>query len=97
MKKILFMAAMFAATVCNAQVVLWNGEDKDIDTDGGFWNRADPTVVDDNGNKCLKVTLKANPGVGIKSIIMLPCPLAMLISRACVVSHSASRWPRSIM
>jgi hypothetical protein len=34
MKKILFMAAMFAATVCNAQVVLWNGEDKDIDTDG---------------------------------------------------------------
>ena len=62
MKKILFMAAMFAATVCNAQVVLWNGEDKDIDTDGGFWNRADPTVVDDNGNKCLKVTLKANPG-----------------------------------
>ena len=62
MKKIIFMAAMFAATVCNAQVVLWNGEDKDIDTDGGFWNRADPTVVDDNGNKCLKVTLKANPG-----------------------------------
>lgn len=53
MKKILFMVAMFAATVCNAQVVLWNGEDKDIDTDGGFWNRADPTVVDDNGNKCL--------------------------------------------
>ena len=28
MKKIIFMAAMFAATVCNAQVVLWNGEDK---------------------------------------------------------------------
>ncbi len=62
MKKILFMAAMFAATVCNAQVVLWNGEDKEIGSDGGFWNRADPTVVDDNGNKCLKVTLKANPG-----------------------------------
>jgi hypothetical protein len=62
MKKILFMAAMFAATVCNAQVELWNGEDKEIGSDGGFWNRADPTVVDDNGNKCLKVTLKANPG-----------------------------------
>ena len=61
MKKIIFMAAMFAATVCNAQVVLWNGSDKEINSDGGFWNRADPTVVDDNGNKCLKVTLRANP------------------------------------
>ncbi len=53
---------MFVATVCNAQVILWDGEDKEVGTDGGFWNRADPTVVDDNGNKCLKLTLKANPG-----------------------------------
>jgi len=62
MKKMLLLATMFAATVCNAQVVLWNGDDKDVNTDGGFWNRADPTVVEDNGNKCLKITLKANPG-----------------------------------
>jgi hypothetical protein len=62
MKKLLFMATVFAATVCNAQVVLWDGEDKEVGSDGGFWNRADPTVVDDNGNKCLKVTLKNNPG-----------------------------------
>lgn len=53
---------MFVATVCNAQVILWDGENKEVGTDGGFWNRADPTVVDDNGNKCLKLTLKANPG-----------------------------------
>jgi len=62
MKKLLLLAALFAATVCNAQVVLWNGEDKEVGSDGGFWNRADPTVVEDKGNKCLKVTLKANPG-----------------------------------
>jgi hypothetical protein len=61
MKKLFLMATMFAATVCNAQVVLWDGEDKELGSDGGFWNRADPTVVEDNGNKCLKITLKANP------------------------------------
>lgn len=62
MKKTLLLATMFVATVCNAQVILWDGENKEVGTDGGFWNRADPTVVDDNGNKCLKLTLKANPG-----------------------------------
>ncbi len=51
-----------ATMTASAQVVLWDGEDKDINTDGGFWNRADPTVVEDNGNKCLKITLKDNPG-----------------------------------
>ena len=61
MKKILLLAALFAATVSNAQVVLWNGDDKEVDTKGGFWDRADPTVVEEDGNKCLKVTLKANP------------------------------------
>ena len=50
-----------ATMTASAQVVLWDGEDKEVNSDGGFWNRADPTVVDDNGNKCLKVTLKANP------------------------------------
>lgn len=62
MRKLFLLATLAVATVCNAQVVLWNGEDKELGSDGGFWNRADPTVVDDNGNKCLKVTLKANPG-----------------------------------
>lgn len=62
MKKILFMVLFFATITCNAQVILWNGEDKELGSDGGFWNRADPTVVEENGNKCLKVTLKSNPG-----------------------------------
>ncbi len=52
---------MATATV-GAQTVIWNGEDKELGSDGGFWNRADPTVVEDNGNKCLKITLKDNPG-----------------------------------
>ena len=53
---------LFAATVCNAQVVLWDGTDKEVGSDGGFWDRADPTVVEEDGNKIMKFTLKANPG-----------------------------------
>ena len=49
---------LFAATVCNAQVVLWDGTDKEVGSDGGFWNRAEPTVVEDEGNKIMKFTLK---------------------------------------
>lgn len=53
---------LFAATTSFSQVILWNGDDKEAGSDGGFWNRADPTVVEENGNKCMKFTLKANPG-----------------------------------
>lgn len=60
MKKIILMAAMFAATVCNAQVTLWNGDDKEVGSDGGFWDRATPTVVEEEGNKVMKFTLKAS-------------------------------------
>ena len=62
MKKILLLAALFAATTCNAQTIIWNGEDKKLGSDGGFWNRADPTVVEKDGSKCLKITLKENAG-----------------------------------
>ena len=62
MKKLFLLGMLFAATVCNAQVVLWNGTDKEVGSDGGFWGRADATVVDEGGNKCLKITTKANPG-----------------------------------
>ena len=47
---------LFAATVCNAQVVLWDGTDKEAGSDGGFWNRADPTVVEEDGNNIMKFT-----------------------------------------
>ena len=51
-----------AAMTAQAQVVLWNGTDKEVGSDGGFWGRADATVVDEGGNKCLRITTKANPG-----------------------------------
>ena len=54
---------MFAATVCNAQVVLWDGEGKEVGSDGGFWNRANPTVVEEeDGNKVMKFTTQAQTG-----------------------------------
>ena len=51
-----------AAMTAQAQVVLWNGTDKEVGSDGGFWGRAEPTVVEEGGNKFMKFTLKANPG-----------------------------------
>lgn len=57
MKKVFLLGMLFVATVCNAQVVLWNGDDKEVGSDGGFWNRCTPTVVEEDGNKCLKATL----------------------------------------
>ena len=61
MRKLFLLSMLFAATVCNAQVVLWDGTDKEVGSDGGFWVRADATVVEEGGNKCLKITTKANP------------------------------------
>lgn len=62
MRKLFFLATLFAATLCNAQVVLWNGDDKEVGSDGGFWNRATPTVIEEDGNKVMKFTTAANPG-----------------------------------
>lgn len=61
-KQLLTLFMMLTAVTASAQIVLWNGDDKEKGTDGGFWNRADPTVIEDGSNKCLKATLKANPG-----------------------------------
>lgn len=62
MRKLFLIGMLFAASVCNAQVVLWDGTDKEVGSDGGFWGRADATVLEEGGNKCLKITTKANPG-----------------------------------
>lgn len=62
MRKLFLLGMLFAATTSFSQVILWNGDDKEAGSDGGFWKRADPTVVEENGNKCMKFTLKANPG-----------------------------------
>ena len=60
-KKLLMLVFAMAAMTAQAQVVLWNGTDKEVGSDGGFWGRADATVVEEGGNKCLKITTKANP------------------------------------
>ena len=63
MRKLFLLGMLFAATTSFSQVILWNGDDKEVGSDGGFWNRAEPTVVEEeDGNKCMKFTLKANPG-----------------------------------
>ena len=63
MKKLLLtLVTLVTATAASAQIVIWNGEDKTVNSDGGFWNRADPTVVEESGNKCLRIVPKANPG-----------------------------------
>ncbi len=61
-RKFLVFAMTLMAMTASAQIVVWNGEDKEVGSDGGFWNRADPTVVVEDGSKCLKIMPKANPG-----------------------------------
>ena len=56
-KHLLTLFMMLAAVTASAQIVLWNGDDKEVGSDGGFWNRSTPTVVEEDGNKCLKITL----------------------------------------
>jgi hypothetical protein len=36
MKKVFLLGMLLTATVCNAQEVLWNGEDRELGSDGGF-------------------------------------------------------------
>ena len=64
MRKLFLLGMLFAATTGFSQIVIWNGEDKELGSDGGFWGRADATVEEEGGNKCLKITTKANPNPG---------------------------------
>lgn len=70
MKKFTLLAlAIMASATSFAQTTLWNGEDKEINTDGGMWaDRCSPKVVenpDKNNNvnkseKCLQFTINGN-------------------------------------
>lgn len=68
MKKITLIAlAIMASATSFAQTILWSGEDKELNTDGGMWNRCSPTVVnnpvkdDVNGSeRCLQFTINGN-------------------------------------
>ena len=70
MKKFTLIAlAIMASATSFAQTTLWNGEDKELKTDGGMWaDRCSPKVVenpDKNNNvnkseKCLQFTINGN-------------------------------------
>lgn len=67
MKKVFLLAMLFAATVSNAQVVIWDGEDENITSKNeyaGWWDRGNPSLVDNpekdginTSAKCLKFTM----------------------------------------
>lgn len=61
-KRLLTLAMTMATLAASAQIVIWNGDDKETGSDGGFWKRANPTVVDEDGNKYLKITTQAKTG-----------------------------------
>ncbi|MBQ8065554.1 MAG: hypothetical protein IJ144_03070 [Prevotella sp.] len=70
MKKFFLLATLFATTVCNAQTVLWDGEDESVTSRnqfGGWWDRGNPSVVENpekdginTSEKCLKFTMTGN-------------------------------------
>ena len=58
---------LFAATVCSAQTMLWDGEEAILGSKGGCWDDGNPTVVANpakdavNGSdKCLMFTMTSN-------------------------------------
>ena len=64
MKKFTLIAlAIMASATSFAQTTLWNGEDKELNTDGGMWDRCSPKVVEtpdkndvNSSSKCLEFT-----------------------------------------
>lgn len=65
MKKIItFSFALMASATMFAQTTLWDGEKREIGTQGGLWADGSPTVVENpekgginNSDKCLKFTM----------------------------------------
>ena len=59
--------AIMASVATFAQTTLWNGEDKDVNTDGGFWDRCSSKVVENpqkegvnTSDKCLQFEISGN-------------------------------------
>lgn len=65
MKKFTLIAlAIMVSATSFAQTTLWNGEDKELNTDGGMWDRCSPRVVEtpdkndvNSSDKCLEFTI----------------------------------------
>ena len=76
MKRIAFFLILCAvSTITMAQVVLWNGDDKEVGSDGGFWKRAEPKVVEEAGNKVMKFTTMESSGTWDKEHCNFALPL----------------------
>ena len=56
-KSILFTLCAVAAMSLSARDILWNGDNAEVLTADGWWDRCQPVVVDDNGNNVLKFTI----------------------------------------
>lgn len=59
--------AIMASVATFAQTTLWKGEDKDVNTDGGFWDRCSSKVVENplkkgvnTSDKCLQFEITSN-------------------------------------
>ena len=68
MKKVFTLCVAIMASVATfAQTPLWKGEDKDVNTDGGFWDRCSSKVVENplkkgvnTSDKCLQFEITSN-------------------------------------
>lgn len=68
MKKVFTLCVAIMASVATfAQTTLWKGEDKDVNTDGGFWDRCSSKVVENplkkgvnTSDKCLQFEITSN-------------------------------------
>lgn len=68
MKKVFTLCVAIMASVATfAQPPLWKGEDKDVNTDGGFWDRCSSKVVENplkkgvnTSDKCLQFEITSN-------------------------------------
>lgn len=75
MKKftLIALAIMASATSFAQTTLLWNGEDKDLNTTAGFWNDGTPVLVDNpekdginTSSKCIKFTMTNNENKMVK-------------------------------
>ena len=68
MKKVFTLCvAIMASAATFAQTTLWDGEDKELGKDGGFWNRCSPKVIENHAkdgvnssDKCLEFKITGN-------------------------------------
>lgn len=67
MKKLsIIFASILAASSAFAATTIWNGDDSEVNTSGGWWDRCQPKVIEEDGNKVLQFTIYKE-GKGVSS------------------------------